>query len=253
MFDIEKQKSAGGLLTRTQQSNMSDSTRDGSSTPKEMFNTRPYERVSRKSLIEIPYVDDYLIAPYRIYFNVTTELVLERFQDSIMPLGKTPLFLESPVDLYGPLWIYFSLNIWIAIFGHICAYIDSLVFSIDAHVVVHMHKLSRCYALLAVYFFVIPALLNFLFFFTVSRYPGYTKLLAIYGYSFAIYIPATVLYLLPNDGFRWILLCFAGIISLFWICKEVRILLLGLTTCFLKFRFDELVLNVDLADWHDDQ
>jgi hypothetical protein len=79
----------------------------------------------------------------------------------------------------------------------------------------HMHKLYRCYTLLAVYFFLIPLGLNILFFLTVSRYPGYARLLAIYGYSFSIYIPATMLYLIPSEHVRWAILSIAGFISLF--------------------------------------
>ena len=33
---------------------------------------------SRKSLIEIPYYDDYVVAPYRVYFNVSTDQVIGR-------------------------------------------------------------------------------------------------------------------------------------------------------------------------------
>ena len=31
---------------------------------------------SRKSLIEIPYYDDYFVAAYRVYFDVTTDQVI---------------------------------------------------------------------------------------------------------------------------------------------------------------------------------
>jgi hypothetical protein len=102
--DEERPKPGLKLLSQAQRDNMSDSTRAGSSPPR-----------NRQSLIEIPYVEDYIISPYRIYFNVTTEQVWERIKDSIVPFGKRPIFgsgeLESPVDLYGPLWIYFSLNV----------------------------------------------------------------------------------------------------------------------------------------------
>ena len=60
------------LLTKIQRDNMSDSTADGSYVPK-----------NRRSLIEIPYVEDYLIDPYKIYFAVSTDEVIERVKDFI--------------------------------------------------------------------------------------------------------------------------------------------------------------------------
>ena len=88
------------LLTKQQRSHMSDSTKADFS---------PSPRV-RKSLIDFPYVDDYVVAPYRVYFEVTTEQVIERIKESIYPFNKNPLFLDANIDLYGPLWIYFTLN-----------------------------------------------------------------------------------------------------------------------------------------------
>lgn len=205
MFDEEqKPKHNLKLLNTMQRDNMSDSTKDGSALPK-----------SRKSLIDFPYVDDYVVAPYRVYFEVTTSEVTGRIKDSIWPFSKTPLFMDSHIDLYGPLWIYFSLNVFIAIFSNICSYIDEMALGRNEAHLLSLHKLYRCYTLLAVYFFVIPLALNIMFYLTISRYPGYARLLAIYGYSFSIYIPATILYLVPNDQFRWVLLSLAGCISLF--------------------------------------
>ena len=148
-------------------------------------------------------------------------MCLKESNKSVYPFDRIPLFFECSPDLYGPLWIYFTLNIWIAIFGCICSYMDKVLLGMNDKYRLQAHKLSSWYILLAVYFFVIPFLLNLLFFFTVNRYPGYVKLLAVYGYSFSIYLPATMLYLIPNDACRWAILSISGIISLFWICKEL--------------------------------
>ena len=120
--------------------------------------------------------------------------------------------MDSKIDLYGPLWVYFSLNVWIAIFGKLLAYGD----------VLHVHKLYKCYLVFAAYFFLIPLALSILFcLLSTNGYPGYAKLLAIYGYSFTVYIPAVALYLIPDEYARWTILGVAGVISLFWICKEL--------------------------------
>ena len=47
------------------------------------------------------------------------------------------------------------------------------------------------------------------------------KVISIYGYSFASFIPATFLYIIPVNGFKWLLLLGAAFISLFFLSKEL--------------------------------
>jgi hypothetical protein len=47
------------------------------------------------------------------------------------------------------------------------------------------------------------------------------KALSIYGYSFTAFIPATFLYIIPINGFKWIVLFIAMGISLFFMAKEL--------------------------------
>mmetsp|Transcript_25394 Transcript_25394/g.22537 ORF Transcript_25394/g.22537 Transcript_25394/m.22537 type:complete len:141 (+) Transcript_25394:542-964(+) len=47
------------------------------------------------------------------------------------------------------------------------------------------------------------------------------KVISIYGYSFASFIPASFLYIIPINGFKWLLLFTAAAISLFFMAKEI--------------------------------
>jgi len=47
------------------------------------------------------------------------------------------------------------------------------------------------------------------------------RIISIYGYSFASFIPATFLYIIPLNGFKWLILLVAGGISLFFLAKEL--------------------------------
>ena len=100
MADLEKPNIKKKFLTKVQRDNMSDSTRDGSFEPR-----------TRKSLIEVPYYEDWFLESYKEYFAVTTDQVIQRIQDSVFPFSKNPLFLDTRIDLYGPLWVYFTLNV----------------------------------------------------------------------------------------------------------------------------------------------
>ena len=93
------------LLKRFEQEAMSDATTEVSEKRK------PVPR-NRKSLIEFYYVDDYIISPYRVFFDITTTDVMNRMYKSIWPFDRTPLFLGQREDLYGPIWIYLTLNVF---------------------------------------------------------------------------------------------------------------------------------------------
>jgi len=51
--------------------------------------------------------------------------------------------------------------------------------------------------------------------------PGFIRFLAVYGYSFTIFVPAAIGFVFPIAFVRWVVMVTAGIISLFFITKEI--------------------------------
>ena len=58
------------------------------------------------------------VSHYRQYFDVTQDQIKSRILRSLFPFTGQPLFENGKIDLYGPLWIFITLNIAMAIFGY---------------------------------------------------------------------------------------------------------------------------------------
>ena len=50
---------------------------------------------------------------------------------------------------------------------------------------------------------------------------SYISFVSIYGYSFAIFLPAIILYVVPSNMLRWVILLGSGLVSLYFIAKEL--------------------------------
>ena len=108
-----------------------------------------------------------------------------------------------------------------AIFGYLATTIDQAFSEIDYETQIEAHKLAKSYAFLLFYFVVIPAALYGVLTFLSEESPSYARILAVYGYSFTIFIPVTFVFLIPSDMVRWFFLIAAGIISLCILFKEL--------------------------------
>ena len=71
------------------------------------------------------------------------------------------------------------------------------------------------------YVFIIPLIIYGIFFFFGSGTPGYQRTLAIYGYCYTIFIPASVLLIPPIEYLRYATLGVAAFISLLFLSKEL--------------------------------
>ena len=154
------------------------------------------------------------VSRYRQYFDVTQDQIKSRILRSLFPFTGQPLFENGKIDLYGPLWIFITLNIAMAIFGYMCMCFDNHYKQADIVSILQVHKIAKSYGFLMFYFLLIPLGLYFLLNFLMSQSPSYPKILAAYGYSFTIFIPITFLFLIPVETLRWFFLIVAGIISL---------------------------------------
>ena len=101
-----------------------------------------------------------------------------------------------------------------AIFGKLAVVIDHSFDEIEYGNEIETPKLAKSYGFLLFYFVVIPAAVYFVLVFLSSESPTYPKILAVYGYSFMIFIPTTFTFLVPVEILRWVFLIIAGLISL---------------------------------------
>ena len=140
------------------------------------------------------------------------------------PCDRKPIFEDGRCDLYGPMWIYVWLIVTIIICGHFSSYVDFVFLEDhkpDEEHEAELAKVGSIVSLLTFYVFIIPLFIYIMFWIFGSGTPGYQRILAVYGYSYAIFIPASVLLIPPIEYARYAILGVSAFISLFFISKEL--------------------------------
>ncbi|KAJ4970375.1 hypothetical protein NE237_003474 [Protea cynaroides] len=162
------------------------------------------------------------VSSYTQYFNVDTDIVLERIKSSLNPLvGNFFRKIEANPDLYGLLWISTTLVIVLASLGNCATYLirkrndSSTSWSFD----VNFLKLAACalygYALL------VPAAFYFLLHYLGSS-ANLVRFWCMWGYSLFIFIPSSILLLIPVEFVRWIIIILTGVASASFVSLNIK-------------------------------
>ncbi|XP_017095187.2 protein YIPF1 [Drosophila bipectinata] len=166
---------------------------------------------------------------YQQFFNVDTYMVLERIVNSMIPKRAAGNYLrmnigENP-DLYGPFWITVTLIFSIAISGNIASYLQQANDKYTWHY--NFHLVSYAATCIFLYANILPAILWALFKYSLkpvdasdavetdsaSYTPSLLSLMCIYGYSLAIYIPVSILWVINISVLQWLLVITAALLS----------------------------------------
>lgn len=150
---------------------------------------------------------------YQQYFNVDTLMVVDRIASSMIPKRAGPNYLKTHIgdapDLYGPIWIVITLVFSIAISGNVSRYMQQAGTSSAVHWHYNFHLVSLAATVIIIYVCGVSAGLWAVFKWslkavdpnfetdTSSYTPTLLSLLCVYGYSLAIYIPVSVLWMIP--------------------------------------------------------
>ncbi|XP_020508475.1 protein YIPF2 [Labrus bergylta] len=157
---------------------------------------------------------------YQSFFNVDTVQVLDRVKGSVMPLpGKNFVkhHLRSNPDLYGPFWICVTLVFSVAISGNLSSFLSQMG-NPEYHYRPQFHRVTIAAIIIFMYAWLVPiGLWGFLTWRqgTERQVGGYSFLetVCVYGYSLFIYIPTSVLWIIPFEWLRWALILVAMVIS----------------------------------------
>ncbi|XP_034490145.1 protein YIPF1 [Drosophila innubila] len=166
---------------------------------------------------------------YQQFFNVDTYMVMERIVNSMIPKRAAANYLrmnigENP-DLYGPFWITITLIFSIAISGNIASYLQQANEKYHWHY--NFHLVSYAATCIFLYANILPAILWALFKYSLkpvdqadavetdsaSYTPTLLSLMCIYGYSLAIYIPVSILWVINISLLQWLLVITAAMLS----------------------------------------
>ncbi|KAF8508723.1 Yip1-domain-containing protein [Hysterangium stoloniferum] len=142
---------------------------------------------------------------YKRYFDVDTNMVLRRCYTTLLPGSSSYLtaHLTPSVDLYGPFWtlttLIFTLFVFSSLSSSIASYLSSTPVTYD------FQLLSIAVTLVYVYGLAIPVLL-----WIVLKYLGVgewspAEAVAVFGYGQFVWIPVSVLCVIPVAIVRWVL------------------------------------------------
>ncbi|MEE6495600.1 hypothetical protein FKM82_002093 [Ascaphus truei] len=157
---------------------------------------------------------------YQTFFDVDTYQVLDRIKGSVLPIpGRNfvRLYIRSNPDLYGPFWICATLVFTIAISGNLSNFLMHLG-QPQYHYVPEFRKVSIAATAIYAYVWLVPlALWGFLTWrqskvMSMVSY-SFLEIVCVYGYSLFIYIPAAVLWIIPPEALRWVIMAFAMCLS----------------------------------------
>ncbi|KAF9595635.1 hypothetical protein IFM89_001508 [Coptis chinensis] len=167
------------------------------------------------------------ISSYTEYFDVDTDVVLDRIKSSLYPVngdffGK----ISNSPDLYGMIWISTSLVFVIAALGNCATYLiskrsdNSTSWSFD----VSYLNVAAC----AVYGYsiLVPTAFYFLLqYFGTSA--SLVRLWCMWGYSLFIFIPSAFLLLIPVEFLRWAIIIITGSASASFVALNVKSCIAG--------------------------
>jgi len=158
------------------------------------------------------------LAFYGQFFDVDTEDVRRRLVWSMLPRpSETTDFVRRSIrpkpDLYGPFWVCVTLVFSVAISGNVAAYLQTAVHEDVTGFRWHydFHKVTLAATAVFGYAWLVPAALyTALWWISGSKATeqssssaSFLELLCVYGYSLAIYIPVSVLWMIQNSIWQW--------------------------------------------------
>lgn len=153
---------------------------------------------------------------YQQFFDVESTDVLQRVLGSMFPHPNRN-YLKTKIrpnpDLYGPFWICTTLVFTTAIAGNLANYMY-VGSSGEYHWKYDFHKVSFAATAIFSYWWILPtAIFSFLWF--TGNQIGYTflEILCVYGYSLAIFIPISILWVIQFSWFQWILVIIGTLMS----------------------------------------
>ncbi|CAF1149018.1 unnamed protein product [Adineta steineri] len=150
---------------------------------------------------------------YQKYFQIDTQQILERLVASVTPQPNKSYFnstIRQNPDLYGPFWVCITFIVTVAIGGNILTYFRTP----DSEFQIDFSKITLSAILICFYWWLMPTCIYFFFRWHLQRIEYiFIELLCIYGYSLTIFIPVSILWMIPITWLQWLLTILSSLIS----------------------------------------
>jgi len=160
---------------------------------------------------------------YQPYFDVDTNTVFKRCYSTLLPTSTNYLstHLNPSPDLYGPFWTLTTLIFTLYLSSSLASSISSFLSSPDSTFEYDFGLLSISVTLVYVYGIGLPVLI-----WIALRYMGVgewsvVEAVAIWGYAMFVWIPVSILCVIPVPILRWILVGIAFALSGYFLVANV--------------------------------
>lgn len=168
------------------------------------------------------------ISSYSPYFNVDTDIVVDRLISSVYPTDAFSRKIESNPDLYGPIWISTTLVFMLSALGYSAAYMIRKRSDPTTQWNFDVSYMNWAACVVYGYAVAIPAAFYFLFHYVGTSNPGLVRLWCLWGYSLFIFLPCSLLLVIPFEMLRWIIIILTGAASAWFITINLRSFLPGM-------------------------
>ncbi|WOL16523.1 hypothetical protein Cni_G25310 [Canna indica] len=162
------------------------------------------------------------ISSYTQYFNVDTDVVVDRIITSVYPMDDFSRKIDSNPDLYGPIWISATLVFMLAALGNYATYLISKRSEQSSDWEFDVSYVNWAACTMYGYAVAVPAAFYFLFQY-FGLHASLVRLWCMWGYSLFIFIPTSLLLVVPSEIFRWIIIVLAGSASSWFIYLNLKI------------------------------
>ncbi|ONK62040.1 uncharacterized protein A4U43_C08F36170 [Asparagus officinalis] len=162
------------------------------------------------------------ISSYQPYFNVDTDVVVDRIISSVYPMNDFHRKIDANPDMYGPVWITTTLVFMLASLGNLATY---LIHQRDEHDTAwnfDVTYVNWAASIIYAYALAVPAAFYFLLQYLGSN-ASLTRLWCMWGYSLFIFIPSSLLLVIPVELLRWIIIILAGSASSCFIFLNLKV------------------------------
>lgn len=167
---------------------------------------------------------------YQTFFDVDSKQVLDRILWSMYP-NPNVNYLQTKIrpnpDLYGPFWICITLVFSVAVAGNLANYFYSHSTGSTHDWKYDFHKVTLASLAIFSYWWLMPTLLYGLLWWRGNQAGfTFTEIICIYGYSLAIYIPISILWVLPFYWLQWLLvmvgMALSGTVLVFTLWPSIK-------------------------------
>ncbi|KAJ1507461.1 hypothetical protein HMI54_004092 [Coelomomyces lativittatus] len=159
---------------------------------------------------------------YSKYFDVDTNDVLQRLRWSLYPNSNFLTTLALHKDLYGPFWVpttlIFTIFVSSSLAHSIVTYLDNTAYLPD------ITRLSTAASVVYIYTVLLP-FLNWCMGKYLSKAMEMIQIIGIFGYSLTLWIPVSLLCIIPIELVRWILVLLTMLITGAFVSRNLHALL----------------------------